>query len=185
MISVGENPIPWVFTKQQIALIDARFRRLVIPHNYHAFCTTERGLYASRSSCWRMASKIAVLFMLPVLFLDTIPFLQQSLQSLVHGCTLLIGRVISENTRRTKGLTTCSRQVSLSDVRLSEKLLPEGMSKFEKGTAPSGQKSHMHQIVHYPKTVKKLGTIAGCCLDVLRRTPQQISQEYGKAEKTL
>ena len=44
-----------------------------------------------------------VFMMLPVLLLGMVPALQGPLLTIVHGVTLLNGRVISERVRRTKG----------------------------------------------------------------------------------
>ena len=41
--------------------------------------------------------------MIPVLFMETIPSLYNSLTKLVYGVTLLIGRVVCERFRRSKG----------------------------------------------------------------------------------
>ena len=80
-LSVGQGRVPWVFTNEQIQMVDARFKRVVLPHNCPAFCTTKQGLFESRTSCWRMASKIQVVFMLPIMFLGTIEALQKPIKN--------------------------------------------------------------------------------------------------------
>ena len=42
-------PIPWMLTKEEIEIVDSRFRNIVIPHNVHAFCTCKEGLLKNRS----------------------------------------------------------------------------------------------------------------------------------------
>ena len=93
-------PIPWMLTKEDISMVDTRFRQLVIPHNVHAFCTYKEGLLTNKSSCWRMISKMQVLYMLPVLLRGTIPGLLSALSKLVYALWLMCGRVISERRRR-------------------------------------------------------------------------------------
>ena len=44
-----------------------------------------------------------VFMMLPVLLLGMVPALHRALVKIVHGVHLLLGRVISERVRRTKG----------------------------------------------------------------------------------
>lgn len=161
VVSVGKAPIPWVFTPEQVELVDSRCRRLVVPHHCHALCTTKAGVLKDRSSCWRMVSKIRLFFMFPVLLMGT-NNLHAPLTKLAHGLTLLLGRVVSEKTRRLKKWKTCLHHVSMSDVRLSQRLIPEAMSEYEHETAPSLQRSHMHQFVHYPKCVDKMGSLNGC-----------------------
>ena len=95
MISVGEGKIPWVFTHEQRELVDLRCRRVVMPHNSHAWCTTEEGILKNTQTCWRMVSKILVFFMLPVLFRGTVD-LHKPLTKLNHALRLLLGRVVSE-----------------------------------------------------------------------------------------
>ena len=53
VVSVGKGAIPWVLTTQQTLVFNNRCRRLVIPPHVHAFCTTEEGILADKSSCWR------------------------------------------------------------------------------------------------------------------------------------
>ena len=161
VVSVGKGRIPWVFTKDQIRLVDERFKGIVLPHNCSAFCTTKAGLFKSRTSCWRMVSKMQVFFMLPVLFLDTIEQLRLSLEKLVHGLTLLVGRVLSERRRHDKGYLTCFRHISVRDKNQAGTFITEAMSEYEKMSPPSSQKSHMHQFVHYPRSVDHLGSLGG------------------------
>ena len=142
-------------------MVDSRCRRLVIPHHCHAFCTTKEGVFKNRSSCWRMVSKIRLFFMFPVLLMGT-NNLHAPLTKLVHGLTLLLGRVVSEKTRRNNKWQTCFHHVSQPDIQLSERLIPESMSEYERETVPSCQRSHMHQIVHYPSCVQKFGSLSGC-----------------------
>lgn len=59
---------------------------------------------------------------------------------------------------------TCFHHVLPKDLVDSKLLLPEGMSEFAKATPPSTHKSHMHQIVHYPRCVHKLGPLNGCTM---------------------
>ena len=127
-------PIPWVFTKEQINLVDTRCKRVVLPSNCPAFCTTKAGIFEDSSAFWRlvsnytvcihnhiertviitfrMSSKLQVFLMLPVLFMATVPALHQPLTKLAYAVALLIGRVMSERFRRDKGyvckLTTWS-----------------------------------------------------------------------------
>ena len=161
VVSVGKQAIPWVFTPDQVEMVDSRCRRLVLPHHCHALCTTEEGVFKNTSSCWRMVSKIRLFFMFPVLLMGT-NNLHAPLTKLVHGLSLLLGRVVSEKTRHNKGWKTCFHHVSQPDIQLSERLIPESMSEYERATAPSSQRSHMHQIVHYPSCVKKFGSLNGC-----------------------
>ena len=161
VVSVGKAPIPWVFTPEQVELVDSRCRRLVVPHHCHALCTTKAGVLKDRSSCWRMVSKIRLFFMFPVLLMGT-NNLHGPLTKLVHSLSLLLGRVVSERTRRNKGWKTCFHHVSQRDIRLSEQLIPESMCEYEYETAPSCLRSHMHQIVHYPDCVQKFGSLNGC-----------------------
>ena len=53
-------PIPWVLTKEEISLVDSRFRRLVVPHGVHAFCTFKEGLLENRTSCWRFVTTLTM-----------------------------------------------------------------------------------------------------------------------------
>ena len=161
VVSVGNEPIPWVFTPEQVEMVDSRCRRLVIPHNCHAFCTTEEGVLKNNSSCWRMISKIRLFFIFPVLLMGT-NNLHAPLTKLAHALSLLLGRVVSERTRRNKGWKTCLHHVSQPDIQLSERLIPEGLSEYEHETPPSCLRSHMHQVVHYPNNVQKFGSINGC-----------------------
>ena len=144
-------------------MVDSRCRRLVIPHRCDAFCTTKEGVFKERSSCWRMASKIRLFFMFPVLLRDTNNF-HAPLTKLAHGFSLLLGRVVSEKTRRNKGWKTCFHHVSQPDIALSNRLIPESMSEYERATLPSCMKSHMHQFPHYPDCVQRLGSLNGCWL---------------------
>ena len=54
VVSVDYPPIPWVFTKEQIALVDSRCKRIVLPPNCPAFCTTKAGIFEDPSSNWRL-----------------------------------------------------------------------------------------------------------------------------------
>ena len=83
--------------------MDARCKRIVLPPNCAAFCTTKAGIFEDTTSFWRMSSKMQVFLMLPVLFMGTVPSLYNPLTKLAHGVILLIGRVISERFRRSKG----------------------------------------------------------------------------------
>ena len=93
-------PIPWMLTKEEIAVVDDRFRNVVIPHGVHAFCTFKEGLLENRSACWRMISKFQVFFMIPVMFRGTVPGLLSGLAKVVYSIMLMCGRVISERKRR-------------------------------------------------------------------------------------
>ena len=115
-------PIPWVLTKEEISLVNSRFRRLVVPHGVHAFCTMKEGLLENRTSCWRfvitlnmnttqnvtssihyihrMVSKLQVFLMLPTMFLGTVPELLSGLSKVVYSIILMSGRVICERKRR-------------------------------------------------------------------------------------
>ena len=159
VVSVGCAPIPWVFTQAHLDLVNGRFRRLVIPHEFHSFCNGDQGLFEDRSSCWRMVSKMQVFFMLPVLFMGTIENLVASLTKLVHGLKLLYGRVISEKTRRDKGLKTCFHHISFEDWKLSKLLLPESLSEYANIVPSSCMKSHAHPVIHYPDKVDLLGPL--------------------------
>ena len=161
VISIGKGKIPWVFTPEQREMVDSRCRRMVMPHNCHAWCTTKEGILENRQTCWRMVSKITVFFMLPVLFRGTVD-LVDPLTKLVYSLRLLLGRVVSEKRRRDKGWLTCFHHISRQDLRLTSTLVPEGMSEYEKVTPPSSQRSHMHQIVHYPRCVDLFGSLSGC-----------------------
>ena len=161
VISVGEGKLPWVFTPEQRELVDSRCRRVVMPHNCHAWCTTKEGILKNTQTCWRMVSKILVFFMLPVLFRGTVD-LHRPLTKLVHALRLLLGRVISEKHRRRKGWLTCFHHISSQDLKLARRLVPESMSEYVNVTPPSCAVSHMHQIVHYPRCVDLLGSLSGC-----------------------
>ena len=108
-----------------------------------------------------MSSKLQVFLMIPVLFMETIPSLYNSLTKLVYGVTLLIGRVVCERFRRSKGYGTCFNHVFPDDFEKARVLIPEAMSEFAQATPPSSQKSHAHHIVHYPKLVDLLGSLSG------------------------
>lgn len=160
-ISVGKGKIPWVFTAEQIELVDSRCRRVVMPHNCHAWCTTKEGLLKKTQTCWRMVSKIRVFFMLPVLFRGT-NSLHKPLTKLVHALRLLLGRVVTEKHRRRKRWMTCFHHISQQDLQLATRLIPESMVEYKQATPPSSAKSHMHQIVHYPRCVDFFGSLSGC-----------------------
>ena len=160
VISVGEGKIPWVFTSEQRELVDSRCRRMVMPHNIHAWCTTKEGVLQNKSTCWRMVSKFLVFFMLPVLFRGT-NALHKPLTKLVYSLKLLLGRVVSEKHRRRKGWLTCFHHVPGPDLELAKRLVPESMSEYSNVTPPSCQRSHMHQIVHYPDNVDLHGPLSG------------------------
>ena len=140
--------------------MDSRCRRVVMPHNCAAWCTTKEGLLENRSSCWRMVSKITVFFMLPVLFRGT-GDLVDPLAKLVYALRLLLGHVVSEKRRRSKGWLTCFHHISREDLALATRLIPESMSEYAKVTPPSAKRSHMHQIVHYPWSVDLFGSLSG------------------------
>lgn len=161
VVSVGKGSIPWVLTPDQIEMVDSRCRRLVVPHHCQAFCTTKEGIFQSRSNCWRMVSKVKMFFMFPVLLMGT-NNLHAPLTKLVHGLSLLLGRVVSEKTRRNRRWKTCFHHVSQPDIKLSKLLIPESMSEYEREVAPSCLRSHMHPVVHYPKCVHKFGSLNGC-----------------------
>ena len=152
---------PWVLTKEEINLVDTRCKNLVLPPNCAAFCTTKAGIFKDKSSFWRMSSKLQVFMMLPVLFMGTGTTLYEPLTKLAHAIVLLTGRVISERFRRTHGYGTCINHVFTADVELCKELVPEALSEFERATLPSSHKSHVHQIVHYPKCVDLLGSLSG------------------------
>ena len=59
---------------------------------------------------------------------------------------------------------TCFHHVFPRDIVESKLLLPEGMSQFGKATPASTHKSHMHNIVHYPRCVNALGPLNGCTM---------------------
>ena len=108
-------PIPWVFTKEQIALVNSRCKRLILPPGCAAFCTTKAGIFEDTSSFWRMSSKLQFfLVFLPVLFMGTVPSLYDPLLKLAHGVLLLLGRVVSERFRRLKGCVSVCVCVSVS-----------------------------------------------------------------------
>lgn len=132
-----------------------------MPHNCHAWCTTEEGILKNSQRCWRMVSKIQVFFMLPVLFRGT-GDLHKPLTKLVHAIRLLLGRVVSEKIRRSKGWLTCFHHISTQDLKLATLLVPESMSEYAKVTPPSCGRSHMHQIVHYPRCVDLFGSLSVC-----------------------
>ena len=104
--STSYPPIPWMFSNEQISLVDTRSRKIVLPPNCPSFCTTKAGIYEDTSSFWRMSSKLQVFLMLPVLFMGTIPTIYTPLSKLVHGIVLLIGRVVCERFRRLKKYVT-------------------------------------------------------------------------------
>ena len=132
-----------------------------------------------------MSSKLKVFLMIPVLFMGMMPTLYEPLTKLVHAVVLLTGRVISERFRRDKGYVcefcllvrvvsmhhvihttsnryrTCFNHVFQEDIVLSKSLIPEGLSEFERATPASSHKSHVHQIVHYPRCVDLLGSLSG------------------------
>ena len=154
-------PIPWVFTNDHVELVNTRCKNIVIPAKCPAFCSTTSGVLEDMSNCWRMSSRLQVFLMLPVLFLGTIPALYEALTKLALAITLLLGRVLSERTRRDKGYKTCFHHVYEDDVERAELLIPEGLSELEWTTPPSFSKSHSHHIVHYPRCVRLLGPLNG------------------------
>lgn len=164
----GKRKIPWVFTRAQKQLVNSRSRRVVMPHNCHAWCTTKEGLLENRKLCWRMITKMRVFFMFPVLFRGT-GDLAKSLTKLVYGIRLLIGRVVSERVRHNKRWLTCFNHVSKDDLKLSRRLLPESLCEYMKCTPPNSERSHIHQIIHYPKTVDAFGSLAHCWMFVDER----------------
>ena len=132
-----------------------------MPHNVHAWCTTKEGILQNSRTCWRMVSKLLVFFMLPVLFRGTVD-LHKPLTKLVYALRLLLGRVVSEKHRRSKGWLTCFHHISRSDFESANRLVPESMSEYAKVTPPSCKRSHMHPIVHYPRSVDLFGSLSGC-----------------------
>ena len=159
VISVGKGRIPWVFTKQELALVDSRFRGLVIPFGVTAFCTTKKGVLQDPSSSWRMTSRMHIFNLLPVLFMDTYPAMYASLVKLVYAVTLLRGRCITEGMRRRLGYKTCFNHVFPRDINKARLLMPESLSEFANATSTSTQKSHLHHFVHYPDSVDTFGNL--------------------------
>ena len=98
---------------------------------------------------------------MPVLFLDTVPSTQSLLSKLVHATALLIGRDITERTRRDRSFSSCHHHVEVSDLGLTEVLIAEGLSEFEKSTPRSVQNPAVHQIAHYPRSVRAFGSLSG------------------------
>ena len=56
ILSMDYPSIPWVFTKEQINLVDTRCKRIVLPSNCPAFCTTKAGIFEDSSAFWRLVS---------------------------------------------------------------------------------------------------------------------------------
>ena len=56
---------------------------------------------------------------------------------------------------------TCFNHVFPADMDLSKSLITEGLSEFEHAAPPSSHKSHVHHIVHYPRSVDLLGSLSG------------------------
>ena len=71
---------------------------------------------------FRMISKMQVFMMLPVLLLGTVPTIQRSLTTIVHGIKLLDGRVISERVRRDNGSYACVVSVGIPSNPISNVL---------------------------------------------------------------
>ena len=163
VVARGKGNLPWVFTREQREKVDMRCRRVVMPHNCHAWCTTKEGLIKNRQSCWRMISKVTVFFMLPILFRGT-GDLVKALTKMVYAIRLLIGRVVTERVRRNKGWLTCFNHVSKEDLVIARRLIPESLSEYGNCTPDSCGQSHIHQIMHYPDTVDAFGSLAGCWL---------------------
>jgi len=99
-------------------------------------------------------------FMMPVLFLDTVSNLVAPLTKLAHAVALLIGRSITERERRVRGWQTCHHHVRIADKRATEVMIPESLSEFSKVTPGSAKKSHVHQVVHYPRSVDAFGSLS-------------------------
>ena len=56
ILSMDYPSIPWVFTKEQINLVDTRCKSIVLPSNCPAFCTTKAGIFEDSSAFWRLVS---------------------------------------------------------------------------------------------------------------------------------
>lgn len=134
-----------------------------------------------------MSSKLQVFLMLPVLFMGTASTLYHPLTKLAYAVVLLIGRVMSERFRRDKGYVcvwrwvmyayqcitcwfiphasnryrTCFNHIFQGDLKVAKLKITEGLSEFAQATPPSSHKSHLHQMVHYPRCVDLLGSLSG------------------------
>ena len=53
VVSLDYPPIPWVFTKEQLTMVNTRCKRIVIPSTCPAFCSTKAGIFEDMSMCWR------------------------------------------------------------------------------------------------------------------------------------
>ena len=161
VVSVGCGALPWVFTDDEIDLVDARCRALVFPHGCHAICSVKEGIFQNPSSCWRMVSKLHFFLLIPVLFHGTNQDLHLTLSKLVHGVILLLGKVITERVRRRHGYQTCFHHICRDNIGLAQTLIPEGLSELEKQTPPNAMKTHIHQVVHYPSSVDRFASLSG------------------------
>ena len=56
---------------------------------------------------------------------------------------------------------TCFNHIFQGDLKVAKLKITEGLSEFAQATPPSSHKSHLHQVVHYPRSVDLLGSLSG------------------------
>ena len=127
----GTGKLPWRLTKDAVACVDARIRRIIYPHGIDG-CSNDEGSFINGHRSWRAADRIlALLVILPTVLRDFVPELRAGLRKFVWGMRILKGRCFNSSQAMQAGTAPGETPLFHDDIDKAETLIVEGLSMSE------------------------------------------------------
>lgn len=128
-----DNPtLPWRLTPDELAVVDARVRRVVYPHHCETVGTTRMSFWRDTALTWKMSQKLlAFLLFMPTSLRGFLPEMHRAIIKLVQGIRILNGHGYSFNECQRRNIEPGCPCLKKADVRKAHILIVTALSMLE------------------------------------------------------